>query len=84
MSGPVPLTLIRLRNATRMYLQVLQDSVPELIVLNEQSKATGVEDDWLETLLACVKASTLDIETVGTTASIEEALSHLLGEVWLE
>ena len=63
-----------------MYLQILQDSVPELIVLTEQAKATWVTDEWLEALLACVKASTLDVETVGTVASIDEALRYLLNE----
>lgn len=63
-----------------MYLQILQDSVPELIVLTEQAKATVVTDEWLEALLACVKASPLDVETVGTVASIDEALRYLLNE----
>ena len=84
MNGPFPLALVRLRNATRMYLQILPDSVPELIVLTEQSKATGVDDEWLATLLAAVKASTLDVETVGTVASIDEALRHLLDEERLQ
>ncbi len=54
--------------------------MPELIVLDEQVKATGVTDAWLATLLACVKASVLNVETVGAVASIDEALRHVLNE----
>ncbi len=76
----VPRALTRLRSATRAYLQILQDSVPDLDVIVDQVRATGAEDDWLTTLSAAMRTSLLDQETVGTLASIATALAHLLGE----